>query len=153
MARAAAEARCSGGGTTSSRIPPWCRVSVAKYISTNEDRGIRTPNLLIWSQARCCCAISPWQSHGCKRQEAPGQDGSTSPNDALASRSIQDSLAEWSKALASGASPQGREFEPHSCHLSRYLACLTPVMPRINRPGCASINIHQWAAWTLWPSG
>ena len=26
-----------------------------------------------------------------------------------------DSLAEWSKALASGASPQGRGFEPHSC--------------------------------------
>ena len=31
-------------------------------------------------------------------------------------RKLQDSLAEWSKALASGASPQGREFEPHSCH-------------------------------------
>ena len=31
--------------------------------------------------------------------------------------SYQDSLAEWSKALASGASPQGRGFEPHSCHL------------------------------------
>ena len=28
---------------------------------------------------------------------------------------LQDSLAEWSKALASGASPQGRGFEPHSC--------------------------------------
>ena len=28
----------------------------------------------------------------------------------------QDSLAEWSKALAQGASPQGRGFEPHSCH-------------------------------------
>ena len=27
-----------------------------------------------------------------------------------------DSLAEWSKALASGASPKGRGFEPHSCH-------------------------------------
>ena len=30
----------------------------------------------------------------------------------------QDSLAEWSKALASGASPQGRGFEPHSCHFT-----------------------------------
>ena len=30
----------------------------------------------------------------------------------------QDSLAEWSKALAQGASPQGRGFEPHSCHLA-----------------------------------
>ena len=28
----------------------------------------------------------------------------------------QDSLAEWSKGLAPGASPQGRGFEPHSCH-------------------------------------
>ena len=27
-----------------------------------------------------------------------------------------DSLAEWSKALAPGASPKGRGFEPHSCH-------------------------------------
>ena len=29
---------------------------------------------------------------------------------------FHDSLAEWSKALAQGASPQGRGFEPHSCH-------------------------------------
>ena len=28
-----------------------------------------------------------------------------------------DSLAERSKALAQGASPQGRGFEPHSCHV------------------------------------
>ena len=28
----------------------------------------------------------------------------------------QDSLAEWSKALDSGASPQGRGLKPHSCH-------------------------------------
>ena len=34
-----------------------------------------------------------------------------------ARRTSQDSLAEWSKALAKGASPQGRGFEPHSCHL------------------------------------
>ncbi len=33
-----------------------------------------------------------------------------------ASLMLRDSLAEWSKALASGASPQGRGFEPHSCH-------------------------------------
>ena len=29
----------------------------------------------------------------------------------------QDSLAERSKALAYGASPQGRGFEPHNCHI------------------------------------
>ena len=34
----------------------------------------------------------------------------------FARRKKHDSLAEWSKALASGASPQGRGFEPHSCH-------------------------------------
>ena len=28
----------------------------------------------------------------------------------------EDSLAEWSKAVAQGAIPQGRGFEPHSCH-------------------------------------
>ena len=36
----------------------------------------------------------------------------------LASLPLQhDSLAEWSKALAQGASPQGRGLEPHSCHV------------------------------------
>ena len=29
----------------------------------------------------------------------------------------QDSLSVWSKALAQGASPQGRGFEPHSRHM------------------------------------
>ena len=29
---------------------------------------------------------------------------------------IIDSVAEWSKALASGASPNGRGFESHRCH-------------------------------------
>merc|ERR1712242_82575 len=33
----------------------------------------------------------------------------------------QDSLAEWSKALASGASPQGHGFEPHSCQIQRWI--------------------------------
>ena len=37
----------------------------------------------------------------------------------------QDSLAEWSKALAQGASPQGRGFEPHSCHFKLYRAAAT----------------------------
>ena len=35
----------------------------------------------------------------------------------------QDGLAEWSKALASGASPQGRGFEPHSCQQSLAKLC------------------------------
>ena len=30
----------------------------------------------------------------------------------------KDSLAEWSKALAQGASPQERGLEPHSCHFA-----------------------------------
>ena len=34
------------------------------------------------------------------------------------SKLCTDSLAEWSKALASGASPQGRGLEPHSCQLA-----------------------------------
>ena len=47
-----------------------------------------------------------------------------------------DSLAEWSKALASGASPQGRGFEPHSCHCTfnkfapcLHLACSHALLP------------------------
>ena len=34
----------------------------------------------------------------------------------LQSIAVRDIVAEWSKALAQGASPQGRGFEPHSCH-------------------------------------
>ena len=41
----------------------------------------------------------------------------------------QDSLAEWSKALASGASPQGRGFEPHSCHLLKLHNLANGVSP------------------------
>ena len=37
--------------------------------------------------------------------------------------SEHDSLAEWSKALASGASPQGRGLEPHSCQCSSTKLC------------------------------
>ena len=47
----------------------------------------------------------------------------------------QDSLAEWSKALASGASPQGRGFEPHSCHsVNKYTqgSLLTTVTAPLN---------------------
>ena len=33
------------------------------------------------------------------------------------------SLAEWSKALASGASPKGRGFESHSCHSFARVRC------------------------------
>ena len=35
---------------------------------------------------------------------------------------MHDGLAEWSKALASGASPKGRGFEPHSRHLRAFCA-------------------------------
>ena len=35
----------------------------------------------------------------------------------------QDSLAEWSKVLASGASPQGRGLEPRSCQFSAAKLC------------------------------
>ena len=48
---------------------------------------------------------------------------------------VMDSLAEWSKALAQGASPQGRGFEPHSCHFA-FRNCVfvfSFVMPNIGR--------------------
>ena len=50
--------------------------------------------------------------------------------------SKHDSLAEWSKALASGASPQGRGFEPHSCQLARRQEGELSARPlRYMRPG------------------
>ena len=55
----------------------------------------------------------------CTQQRRRPDEGHTWPH-AFCSflRKLQDSSAEWSKALASGASPQGRGFEPHSCHVS-----------------------------------
>ena len=50
--------------------------------------------------------------------------------------SEHDSLAEWSKALASGASPQGRGLEPHSCQLAQrrdrclHVRCAAPFAER-----------------------
>ena len=46
----------------------------------------------------------------------------------------QDSLAEWSKALAPGASPQGRGFEPHSCHF-----CFTSSLAYVRPHTCCWI--------------
>ncbi len=48
-----------------------------------------------------------------------------------------DSLAEWSKALASGASPQGRGFEPHSCQLG--------VVPNPESRKCTQISFRHFA--------
>ena len=48
-----------------------------------------------------------------------------------------DSLAEWSKALASGASPQGRGLEPHSCQPAQrrdrclHARCAAPFAERV----------------------
>ena len=60
-----------------------------------------------------------------KDNSSPGQFWAAFEGAALRARAASgaahltpshDSLAEWSKALASGASPKGRGFEPHSCH-------------------------------------
>ncbi len=70
--------RCDPGS-----IPGWCILTCTFYVFSlqegrlpelllsrlcqdvlvakiNEAREIRTPNLLIWSQTRCRCAIAPW---------------------------------------------------------------------------------------------
>jgi hypothetical protein len=54
--------------------------------------------------------------------------------------SRHDSLAEWSKALASGASPQGRGFEPHSCQCLRR----APAPSRLERSTDSAV--HDWHA-------
>ena len=62
--------------------------------------------------------FDPW---GCGPSEDQRRGSTGHPRAAAvwqpAGAAQQDSLAEWSKALASGASPQGRGFEPHSCHI------------------------------------
>ena len=60
-----------------------------------------------------------------------------------AMHSMYDSLAEWSNALASGASPQGRGLEPHSCHAPPLPshAHASPCPPR----GCPLF----WGFWAI----
>ena len=50
----------------------------------------------------------------------------TSANNLLAWNYDRDTLAEWSKALASGASPQGRGSEPRRCHMIIINMCELP---------------------------
>ena len=60
----------------------------------------------------------------------------------------QDTLAERSKALAQGASPQGRGFEPHRCHVctmfiegpGTYVLSWTPYHPKMLVRRCCLIN-------------
>ena len=49
----------------------------------------------------------------------------------------QDSLAEWSKALAPGASPQAHGFEPHSCHAPT----IVPPAPRFPLSSMPSLSM------------
>ena len=62
---------------------------------------------------------------------------------------LRDSLAEWSKALAQGASPQGRGFEPHSCHCpsckSLLSLCLKRVWFFLSGTWCSGITPAQHA--------
>ena len=55
-----------------------------------------------------------------RREDGEGRRGRGERNLITCSQTVitinNDSLDEWSKALAQGASPQGRGFEPHSCH-------------------------------------
>ena len=41
----------------------------------NEAREIRTPNLLIWSQTRCRCAIAPREGSGSSLDERSDKEG------------------------------------------------------------------------------
>ena len=58
-----------------------------------------------------------------------------------------DSLAEWSKALASGASPQGRGFEPHSCHGTNIFM----LVPHVSKLRAAYVHAasNAWRMCTL----
>ena len=48
-------------------------------------------------------------------------------------------MAEWSKALALGASPQGRGFEPHFCHfLLFYLSASVQLC-----------TVREYGSWAL----
>ena len=54
------------------------------------------------------------------------------------------SLAERSKALASGASPKGREFESRSCHFSRFRRARVLLLRWNGERGKAEGPVAQW---------
>ena len=87
--------------------------------------------------ASSCCfsdAVDDYVRNRCDVCQKPNQGYSFARfefHDITKAVKCQDSSAEWSKALASGTSPQGRGFEPHSCHFSAALVapCRTRSLP------------------------
>ena len=55
----------------------------------------------------------------------------------------QDSVAERSKALASGASPKGRGFKSHRCHSFIFRAF--EHVPRFKMIGCIALYVCMYA--------
>ena len=58
-----------------------------------------------------------------------------------------DSLAEWSKALASGASPQGRGLEPHSYQFCKHAASSSRFVSDARTQG--KFEIGALELWSL----
>ena len=97
----------------------WLKAPVRKGVGSNPTAVTFPTTLLCGSTFYAITWFSPTVSMHSARTHRPcaGATGTCRPHtDFSPIRDIQDSLAEWSKALASGASPQGRGFEPHSCH-------------------------------------
>ena len=83
----------------------WLKAPVRKGVGSNPTA---VNVFFTWARHR----MSPTRSVSSWRAHPPGKLSCV----LVRHHSQQDSLAEWSKALAPGASPQGRGFEPHSCH-------------------------------------
>ena len=119
----AARTQCHVSGESFDATLPHARalVSTRGLLTAPEDA---TPKIHLPVGTRFICQLeicSPRQRMRRQRPTCLWEHASSSKQDmfAISSTSLckQDSLAEWSKALASGASPQGRGFEPHSCHV------------------------------------
>ena len=102
-------------------------LSPLSHLGAGDSRGpfINAPARVLKSVLR-----TRWASSAASALHVGGGGGYRSISD----RSWHDSLAEWSKALASGASPKGRGFEPHSCHICR---------PARNAQGICNAAFHQ----------
>ena len=95
----------------------WLQAPARKGVGSNPTAV--TSTCVPYGSARCCPSRCAQRVFAVRR------------------RISSDSLAEWSKALAQDASPQGRGLEPHSCHAFRchWSPSRDNVHDNVNDPG------------------
>ena len=106
------------------------------------------------SRARSCTRdMRQWSRLKAARRRASGPTGKATRRTRKCLGQAEDTLAERSKAVAQGAIPKGRGFEPHRCHFD---VCHSCWFGRFPTPYECRGNCSQACCWigrTILPAG